>query len=357
MTLSTPSRLWQPLHLGAVSLDNRLVLAPMTRRRAAEDGTPTPLMSEYYAQRSGFGLVVTEGIYPSREGRAYANQPGLVDDAHERGWAAVTEAVHERGTPIFAQLMHAGRVTSPDITGIHYALAPSAIPYEDHHGHHPAIATAATARDISQLIDAHVEAAVRARGAGFDGIELHAANGYLLQQFLAPSANHRTDEYGGTPLRRARFVIDVAEAVADAIGGDRVGIRVSPGANIQGALELDDEDTRATYTALFDTLGTRHLAYVSMIHPDAGSALVRDIRGMSNAPMILNTGFSTVTDRDTAAELVSEGQVDAVAVGRPAIANPDLPRRWRADMAETAPDQTTFYEGGATGYTDYPVRS
>lgn len=356
MTTQTTSQLWQSVDLGAVSLDNRLVLAPLTRRRAAEDGTPTPLMAEYYTQRSGFGLVITEGIYPSREGRAYPNQPGLVDDVHEHGWAAVTEAVHAHATPIFAQLMHAGRVTSPEVTGTDTVLAPSAIPFEDHHGHHSAHnTTAATSHDIAELIHAHVEAARRARRAGFDGVELHAANGYLLQQFLAPSSNHRTDEYGGTPLRRARFVIDVARAVADAIGADRVGIRVSPGANIQGAVEPNEQDISATYAALFDSLRQRPLAYVSMIHPQADSALVQDIRRTSSSPMILNTGFIAVTDRQTAADLIDEKRADAVAVGRAAIANPDLPHRWRADRPENAPDQTTFYVGGETGYTDYPI--
>lgn len=356
MTTLTTSRLWQPLDLGAVGLKNRLVLSPMTRRRAAEDGTPTPLMAEYYAQRSGFGLVVTEGVYPSQEGRGYPNQPGLADDVHEHGWTAVTEAVRAHGTPIFAQLMHAGRVTGPEVTGTDTVLAPSAIPFEDHHGHHSAHKmTAATSHDISQLIHAHVEAARRARRAGFDGIELHAANGYLLQQFLAPSTNHRTDEYGGTPLRRARFVIDVAEAVADAIDADRVGIRVSPGANIQGALETDEQDVSATYAALFHSLRQRPLAYVSMIHPAAGSAFVQQIRRTAGSPMIVNTGFSVVTDRQTAADLVDAAHADAVAIGRPAIANPDLPHRWQADRPETVPDQTTFYVGGATGYTDYPI--
>lgn len=356
MDTTTTSRLWQPLDLGAVSLENRLVLSPMTRRRAARDGTPTPLMAEYYAQRSGFGLVITEGVYPSQEGRGYANQPGLADDVHEHGWAAVTEAVHAHGTPIFVQLMHAGRVTSPEVTGTDTVLAPSAIPFEDPHGRPSAHkTTAATSHDVSQLIHAHVEAARRARRAGFDGVELHAANGYLLQQFLAPSANQRTDEYGGTPRRRARFVIDVAEAVADAIGADRVGIRVSPGANIQGAFEPDEQDVSATYSALFHSLRQRRLAYVSMIHPHADSPVVQDIRRTSGSPMIVNTGFSAVTDRGTAADLVAAGHADAVAVGRAAIANPDLPVRWRADRREASPDQATFYVGGATGYTDYPT--
>lgn len=355
-TTSTTSRLWQPLELGTVRLDNRLVLAPLTRRRAAENGTPTPLMADYYAQRSGFGLVITEGIYPSREGRAYPNQPGLVDDAHEHGWATVIDAIHAHGTPIFAQLMHAGRITSPEITGTDTVLAPTAIDFEDHIGHHSARhTTAATSGDISQLIDAHVQAAERARRAGFDGIELHAANGYLLQQFLAPSTNHRTDDYGGSPHRRARFVIDVADAISDAIGADRVGIRVSPGANIQGALEPDEQDVAATYAALFGSLRTRPLAYVSMVHPDAGSALVQNIRRTSGSPMILNTGFSAVTDRQTADGLIDAGHGEAVAVGRAAIANPDLPHRWRAGRPENFPDRTTFYVGGAAGYTDYPT--
>ncbi|WP_069387270.1 alkene reductase [Cellulosimicrobium cellulans] len=359
MTTSPPTSpptptLWQPLRLGAAALRNRLVLSPMTRRRAADDGSPTALMAEYYAQRSAFGLVVTEGVYPSPEGRAYANQPGLADDAHARGWSAVTAAVHAHGTPVFAQLMHAGRVTSPSVTGVDRVLSASAVAYESH-GHPAPHVTAATSADVEQLVLSHVEAALRARRAGFDGVELHAANGYLLQQFLAPSTNHRTDGYGGSPQRRARFVTEVVEAVADAVGADRVGLRISPGANVQGALETDERDVSATYTALLTNLRHRSLAYVSVIHPSADGALARSLRRAAGTRTIANTGFARVTDRRAAARLVERGHADAVAVGRPAIANPDLVRRWRDDRPEATPDPATFYGGGARGYTDYPA--
>ncbi|MFV2196869.1 alkene reductase [Nocardiopsis sp. LOL_012] len=355
MTKASASKLWQPLTMGGTTLRNRLVLSPMTRRRAAADGTPTALMAEYYTQRAGFGLIVTEGLYPGPEGRD-PNQPGLTGSTHTHGWSAVTRSVRAHGTPVFAQLMHAGRVTSPSITGIDTVLAPSAVAYDDHHGHHPGrTMPEATAADITHLVQAHAEAARRARRAGFDGVELHAANGYLLHQFLAPSTNLRTDKYGGSPRRRARFVTEAVEAVADAIGANRVGIRISPGANIQGSLETDEQDVSATYTALLEGLESRPPAYVSMIHPTVKSGFVQELRRRSGTHMIANTGFSQVTDRHTALETVDAGHADAVAVGRPAISNPDLAQRRRHDRPETAPITETFYTGGARGYTGYPT--
>ncbi|GAB7045443.1 alkene reductase [Catenuloplanes indicus] len=358
MTDIARSRLWEPTMLGAVALRNRLVMAPMTRRRAGDDGNPTALMATYYAQRAGFGMLVTEGIFPGLDGRGYPRQPGLATAAQRDAWRAVTAAVHAEGGTIVAQLMHAGRVTHPDITGTTRVLAPSAVPYDDHHRPHagPAVRPdAMTPADIAAVVRSHADAAGRAVDAGFDGVELHAGNGYLLHQFLAPSTNRRDDGYGGSPGSRARFVAEVAEAVADSIGGDRLGVRISPGAGIQGADEPDPDDLRATYTALATRLHGLRPAYLSVIHPEIGDDLIRHLRSVTGVPLVANTGFGTITGRHDAAALTDAHLADAVAVGRPAIANPDLARRWRHDAPEAAPDRTTFYSGDARGYIDYPT--
>ncbi|USX48988.1 alkene reductase [Lentzea sp. HUAS12] len=348
-----------PVRLGQITLANRLALAPMTRRRADTDGQPTPRMAEYYAQRGSFGLVIVEGTYPSVEGRAYPFQPGVLDH-HTAGWVPVTEAVHRQGAKIVLQLMHAGRVTHPDTTGVPTVLAPSAVDPQAGHAHNAKpnrLPQAATTADIDQLIDDHATAAKRAIEAGFDGVELHSANGYLLQQFLAPNTNQRTDRYGGSPANRARFVIEVVEAVSAAIGADRVGIRLSPGANIQGIEENDPEDLLATYTALARAVQPLGLAYVSVIHPDICGALVQRLRRAFGAPLVANTGFVAVTDHEEARHIIESGAADVVAVGRAAIANPDLPARWQTGAEEALPDQATFYSGGDRGYIDYPPLS
>ena len=191
--------------------------------------------------------------------------------------------------------------------------------------------------------------------AGFDGVELHSANGYLLHEFLAPAANQRDDIYGGSPENRARFVIEVTQAVVDAVGADRVGIRISPEHNVQGALELDAADVRATYAHLVDALAPLKLAYLSILHKDPTSELVQDLRARFNGTFLVNTGFGVVTTREEAKALVADGHADAVVVGRPAIANPDLVRRWREGLPVNEPDPSTFYTDGAEGYTDYPA--
>ncbi|GAA1655896.1 alkene reductase [Microbacterium flavum] len=354
------SKLWTPTRLGDIQVDNRLAMSPMTRRRADADGQPNARMATYYAQRASFGLIVTEGTYPSVEGRAYPNQPGILA-SHAPGWAHVTDTMHQAGGRIAMQLMHAGRLTHPDITGVEDVVAPSAIGFEAdaEHAHAAArnpVPRAATKADLEQIIHAHVTAAQRAIAAGFDGIELHSANGYLLQQFLSPATNQRTDTYGGSPAGRARFIIELVEAIAGTVGAGRVGLRLSPGANIQGADENDPRDLIATYTALGHALRPLSLAYVSIIHPDIPGELVQHIRHEFSAPLIANTGFGAVTSRDEALRLIDTGAADLVAIGRPAIANPDLPARWTADAPEALPDPATFYTG-ERGYTDYPTMS
>lgn len=351
--------LFSTLTVGQMELPNRLVMAPLTRLRSGKEGVPGPLVAEHYRQRASLGLIVSEGTYPSEAGRGFPGQPGLVTEEQLKGWADVTAAVHAEGGRIFAQVMHAGRVTHEATTGGHEVVAPSAIAidgvtrtYEGKQSF--PVPRALTTDELPSIRDEFVRASRNAIESGFDGVELHSANGYLLHEFLTPAANQRDDNYGGSPENRARFVIEVAQAVVDAVGADRVGIRISPEHNVQGATETDAADVRETYGILVDALSPLKLAYLSVLHKDADSALVKDLRARFDGPFLLNTGFGVITTRDEAVSLVADGHADAVVVGRPAIANPDLARRWREGLPVNEPDQSTFYADGAEGYTDYP---
>lgn len=351
--------LFSTLTVGQMELPNRLVMAPLTRLRSGKEGVPGPLVAEHYRQRASLGLIVSEGTYPSEAGRGFPGQPGLVTEEQLKGWADVTAAVHAEGGRIFAQVMHAGRVTHEATTGGHEVVAPSAIAIDGvtrtYDGKQSFPVPRALATDeLSSIRDEFVRASRNAIEAGFDGVELHSANGYLLHEFLTPAANQRDDNYGGSPENRARFVIEVAQAVVDAVGADRVGIRISPEHNVQGATETDAADVRETYGILVDALSPLKLAYLSVLHKDADSELVKDLRSRFDGPFLLNTGFGVITTRDEAVSLVADGHADAVVVGRPAIANPDLARRWREGLPVNEPDQSTFYADGAEGYTDYP---
>jgi len=351
--------LFSTLTVGQMELPNRLVMAPLTRLRSGKEGVPGPLVAEHYRQRASLGLIVSEGTYPSEAGRGFPGQPGLVTEEQLKGWADVTAAVHAEGGRIFAQVMHAGRVTHEATTGGHEVVAPSAIAIDGvtrtYEGKQPFPVPRALATDeLPSIRDEFVRASRNAIEAGFDGVELHSANGYLLHEFLTPAANQRDDNYGGSPENRARFVIEVAQAVVDAVGADRVGIRISPEHNVQGATETDAADVRETYGSLVDALSPLKLAYLSVLHKDADSELVKDLRSRFDGPFLLNTGFGVITTRDEAVSLVADGHADAVVVGRPAIANPDLARRWREGLPVNEPDQSTFYAEGAEGYTDYP---
>jgi 2,4-dienoyl-CoA reductase-like NADH-dependent reductase (Old Yellow Enzyme family) len=256
--------------------------------------------------------------------------------------------------------MHAGRVTHEDTTGGYEVVAPSAIAIDGetrtYEGKKPfPVPRALTTEELPAILQEFVTASRKAIEAGFDGVELHSANGYLLHEFLTPAANQRDDVYGGSPENRARFVIEVAQAVVDAIGAERVGIRISPEHNVQGATELDAADVRATYAHLVDALAPLELAYLSILHKEPTSELVQDLRARFNGTFLINTGFGVVTTRDEATALVADGYADAVVVGRPAIANPDLVRRWREGLPVNEADPTTFYTDGAEGYTDYPA--
>lgn len=347
------------IKVGSWDLPQRFVMAPLTRNRAGERQVPRDIAVTYYSQRAGAGLIISEGTQPSAVGQGYLDTPGIHSPEQIAGWREVADAVHADGGHIVVQLMHVGRIAHPDNKDGLETVAPSAIPAPGKiitaNGQvDQAVPRALETDEIPGLIEEFVHAARSAVEAGLDGVELHAANGYLLHQFLAPSSNQRTDLYGGSPENRARLTLEVAAAVAEAIGGDRVGIRISPAHNIQGALEEDPADVAATYAHLVDGLAPLGLAYLSVL-ADPQTELVQDLRARFGGVLIANTGFSQVTDLDEVKEIVDGGFADLVAVGRPYLANPDLAERWRAGASLNTPNPDTFYGGGAEGYTDYPT--
>ncbi len=351
--------LYEPAVFGALQLSNRVVMAPLTRTRAGEDGVPTATMQEYYRQRAGQGLIITEGTWPVAAGKSYPGQPGIVTPAQIEGWRRIADAVHEAGGTIVMQLMHGGRVSHPAISGEPHVVAPSALsaPGQTHTPEGKAdlpVAHALTEEEIPVVVAQFTQAARNAIAAGLDGVEVHGANGYLVHQFLSPVSNVRGDRYGGSAENRARFAIEVTRAVAEAVGADRTGIRLSPQHNIQGVLEEDDADARATYTAVAEGLAPLDLAFVDVLSATPAGDLVQHLRRVLGAPLIANSGFTATTTREEAELLVSDGWADAVAVGRPVIANPDLAERWRQDAHLNDPRPELFYGATAEGYIDYP---
>lgn len=344
------------------NLSNRAVMSPLTRSRAVANNTPNTLMATYYAQRAGAGLIITEGTSPSPNGLGYARIPGLFNDAHVRGWKVVTDAVHAKGGKIVVQLMHTGRVSHvANLPAGAKVMGPSSdtLPGEmwtDSQANQPHTPPRAmTEADIATAILEFASAARLAIDAGFDGIELHAANGYLLEQFLNANVNHRTDGYGGTPEGRNRLVLEVARATAREIGAGRVGIRLSPHGvfNGTGAFQGVDEQ----YLALVKELSALGLMYVHLLDhsamgaPPVPAKLKADLRAAFSGPFILAGGF----DKASAEQALSEGRADLIAMGKPFLANPDLVERMRQSAPLNAPDPSTFYTPGAQGYTDYPA--
>jgi N-ethylmaleimide reductase len=350
--------LFEPIEVGKMTLTNRVVMAPLTRNRAGEGQVPRDIAVEYYRQRASVGLIITEGTQPSGVGQGYLNTPGIHTDAQREGWKAVFDAVHADGGHIFVQLMHAGRIGHPDNKPVQEIVAPSAIaapgtmitPTGEQDFPTP---RAVEIDEIPGLVADFVHAARTAIDAGADGVEVHGANGYLVHQFLAPSSNERTDIYGGTPANRARFAIEVVTAVAQAVGPERVGIRISPSHNIQGAIEDDAADAASTYHALVDAIRPLGIAYLSYL-ADPRDALIRDLRTRFDGPVIGNDGFGAVSSKESAQAILDEDLADLVAVGRLVIANPDLVARWQSGAELNEPNQATFYGGGAEGYIDYP---
>lgn len=352
--------LFAPLTLGRLTLPNRVVMAPLTRRRAAAAGVPTAAMARYYADRASTGLIVAEGTYPSERGKTYLGQPGIATEEQVAGWRAVTDAVHERGGRIVLQVMHGGRVVHLPDADERDVVAPSPIAVEGElrlPGQAPrpfVTPRELRTQEIPEVVEELVAASRRAIDAGFDGVELHGANGYLLNQFLAPGTNRRTDAYGGSPENRARLVVEVVRAVADAVGADRTGLRISPGQARSGLDETHAPEILETYGALVDQVADLGMAYLSVLSDHPGCDLVQELRRRFGGPLLVNNGFEVVTTRQIAAALLAEDLGDAVVVGRAALANPDLVRRWREGHPLSSPDPETFYTGGERGYNDYP---
>ena len=356
-------KLLTPFKLGNLELKNRMVMAAMTRSRSFSDGMATDLMAEYYAQRASAGLILSEAINISADAVGSPFTPGLYTTAQVESWKKVTDAVHAQGGVIFAQLWHTGRVAhSVDRNGA-LPVAPSAIKIEgmQHFTSQGAkdfeIPREMTAADIRQTIDDYVQAAKNAIAAGFDGVELHAANGYLPQQFLSDSANLRTDEYGGSIENKARFTLDVMRALIDAVGGGKVGIKISP---LHPYAGIAFDDPSATYTYLINELNKLDFAFVELMkrspmvpllpHYPADDEIERFGKLVKHT-LIAGTAYT----RDTGEAELEKGIADLIAYGSTFLANPDLPRRFELGAELNTPDRATMFGGGEHGYTDYPV--
>lgn len=352
------SRAFSPVTIGAWTLPQSFVMAPLTRNRAGAGNAPTELNATYYGQRAGAGLIITEGTAPTQVGQGYLNVPGLYTDEQIAGWKLVADAVHEAGGTIVAQIMHAGRIAHADNKFGVETIAPSAVqaPGEMVTAEGPKahdVPRAVETAEIATLITDYVVSARNAVAAGLDGVEIHAANGYLGHQFLDPTVNLRDDAYGGNPENRARFVVEVVKAVSEAIGADRVGLRVSPGHAFNGIGEVPGDDLDTTYRAVVDGVSGLGLAYLSILG-DATSDLNLDLRQRFNGSVLFNTGFGDVTDLASIEQLLENGAGDAIVVGRQFISNPDLPTRWKQGADLNDLDGDRLYGGDAAGYTDYP---
>ncbi|MDT0330967.1 alkene reductase [Nocardiopsis lambiniae] len=352
------SRLFTPTTLGKIPLANRLVMAPMTRNRATPDGRATALTAEYYAQRAGAGLIITEGVHPDAVGQGFIDTPGLHTDAQVASWRPVTEAVHRAGGRIVAQLMHAGRIGHPDLNHEgHHPVAPSPVraagrAYAPGRALEYPVPRELTADDIARTVEGFARAARNAVDAGFDGVEVHAGNGFLLHQFLADNANRRTDSYGGSPTGRSRAVVETVDAVAEAVGADRVGLRISPANPYNDIAESDAADL---YPVLLSALPPLAFLHVGETGDRGLTALVRSAWSGS---LILNPhpvpDAGPVTP-ERAEETIEGGLAEAVSLATLFLANPDLPDRIRAGGPYNTPDRPTFYGGDHRGYTDYPA--
>lgn len=343
--------------LGELALPNRVVMAPMTRGRATADGHATPSMATYYAQRATAGLLVTEGVQPSLIGQSNPGTPGLHTDAQTASWRQVTDAVHTNGGRVFAQLMHGGRVSHPDTTGLQ-PVGPSAVPAVGAvftpTGPQPApVPRALETHEVPEHAEAYAQAARRAVEAGFDGVELHGANGYLISQFLSSNANLRTDRYGGSVAGRVRFAVEAAAATADAIGAARTGIRLSPGGTFWGVQESDIPEL---YAALLSELARLDLAYVH-IEATADEPTLVALRHAWPGTLVVNPALPLSpkqSDRAAADHWLGLG-ADLISFGRAFLANPDLVDRLRTGAPIAPADESTFYTGGDAGYLTYPA--
>ncbi len=354
--------LFRPLQVGVLELPHRIVMAPLTRARA-NDRVPNALMSEYYRQRAGAALIVSEATAISAQGYGWHGAPAIYTDEQVAGWRRVTDAVHEAGGRMFLQLWHMGRISHPDYHdgGLPVAPSPIAAMGEAHTptGKKPFVVPHALTRsEIAAIVEDYAAATRRARDAGFDGVEIHGANSYLIDQFLRDASNRRDDEYGGSIENRLRFLREVVEAVTAAWSADRTGLRLSPTMNGNG---MSDSNAVALYTQAARMLNEFDLAYLHtaeairpgrLFNPDA-PRVTPHIREAYRGVLFTNGGY----DKQTAADAIREGAADAIVFGQKFIANPDLPERLRTDAPLNEPEVATYYAPGSTGYTDYPAMS
>ena len=352
--MTATNRLWESITIGDIPLKNRLAMAPMTRSRSTLDGVPTEMNAEYYAQRVSTGLIITEGTQPSEDGQGYLLTPGIYTDEQIAGWRKVTDAVHEAGGRIVIQLMHAGRISHPFNTPHgRQPVAPSAVKPEGKMftasgPQEMPEPRALSEEEIAETVQDFRHAAAAVVAAGADGVEIHGANGYLVQQFFSSNANRRTDRYGGSVENRVRFAVEVASAVAEEIGADRTGIRISPGNPFNDIVE---EDVPELYGTLVEALAPLGLAYLHVLH-GGNEDLLCSIRTNWPGALVLNRGGA---DIDTRARDIEDDLADIVTVGAMVLANPDLVERVKTGAPLNEPDRSTFYGGDERGYTDYPT--
>lgn len=346
--------LFDPITVGDLELPNRIVMAPLTRNRSSgEARVPNEMMRDYYVQRASAGMILSEATSVTPQGVGYPHTPGIWSDAQVAGWRGVTEGVHAAGGRILLQLWHVGRISDPSYHNGAPPVAPSAIAPQGNvsllRPTRPYVVPRALGADeIPGIVEAFRQAARRAQDAGFDGVEIHGANGYLLDQFLQDSTNHRTDEYGGSRENRARLMLEVTDAVVSVWGPGRVGMHLAPRGD---AHDMGDSDLAGTFTYVARELGKRRLAFICARESLGAGRLGPQLKAAFGGVYIANEGFTY----DTAAKVLEAGEADAVAFGKLFIANPDLPRRFKAGSALTAWNQNTFYSQGSEGYTDYPA--
>ena len=346
------SVLFTPLSLGSLELPNRIVMAPLTRQRSGSERVPNALMAEYYRQRAGAGLILSEATSVSPQGVGYRNTPGIWNDAQVDGWRLVTEAVHQAGGRIFSQLWHVGRISDPEWLEGELPVAPSAIAAAGHVSGlrpkrpHP-VPRALETNEIPGIVEDFSLGAARAKAAGFDGVEIHAANGYLIDQFLQDSTNKRTDRYGGSVHNRARFLLEITDAVISVWGADKVGIHLRPRGEEH---DMGDSDPKAIFGYVADELRKRSVAFIFVREIEAEDSLLGEIKRRFGGPVIANELMS----REDGERLIEAGMADAMAFGRDYIATPDLAERLQQGLPFNTPDKDTFYGDGPAGYTDYP---
>jgi len=344
-----------PYQLGDIELSNRLVMAPMTRSRALDGNVPNPIAAAYYAQRASAGLIVSEATQVSPQGVGYVRTPGIHSAAQVAGWKTITDAVHRAGGKIFLQLWHVGRISHPDFHGGELPVAPSALAAQGEvftaKGPQKMVTPRAlTLGEIPGIVAQYRRGAENAKAAGFDGVEVHGANGYLLDQFTRDGTNKRTDAYGGTVENRARLPLEVTRAVIDVWGTERVGYRISPNGTFNS---MSDSNPVQTFSYLTEELNKLGIVYLHVVDPAADGAKRASplLRGKFDRTYIVNGGF----DLDSADRAIRNGEADLVAFGVPFLANPDLPERYRTKAPLNVPDQATFYAGDSKGFTDYPA--